>query len=148
MPHYQTRHMEALDEFPHGDQLVRKGDRFPATEIDAEYLVRRRKAKDVTDESHAAAVAAPAVKQAPPAAAAPAPTPPPPPAPPPAAEPPAAAAPAPAPEPQATERAASADTAFVSLRDARPAAAAPPAGMRRGTRSPTAIEKPDTSADS
>lgn len=49
---YQTRHLEALTEIPLGHAYHAKGDRFHATEIDANYLVRARKAKDVEDVTH------------------------------------------------------------------------------------------------
>jgi hypothetical protein len=56
--HYQTRHLEALADFAHGQTQVRKGDRFPASEIDAKFYVDRGRARDVTEEQAAAAAAA------------------------------------------------------------------------------------------
>jgi hypothetical protein len=52
---YRTRHLEALADFAHGQTQVRKGERFPASEIDAKFYVDRGRAKDVTDERAAAA---------------------------------------------------------------------------------------------
>jgi hypothetical protein len=62
--HYQTRHLEALADFAHGQTQVRKGDRFPASEIDAKFYVDRGRARDVTEEQAAAAAAAAARRPA------------------------------------------------------------------------------------
>lgn len=47
MPKYQTRHMEALREFPFGRRPLVAGDRFTTEPVNADYLVSRRMAKDV-----------------------------------------------------------------------------------------------------
>lgn len=59
--HYQTRHMEALVDLPHGDRSLLPGDTFFATEIDRGYYLKHGKAKDVEEN--------PTVEVAPPAAA-------------------------------------------------------------------------------
>lgn len=46
--HYQTRHLEALTEFSHGDEHLRKGDRFHATEVDAAYYIGKNRAAEVS----------------------------------------------------------------------------------------------------
>lgn len=68
---YQTRHLEALGDIPLGQAYHVKGDRFHATEIDANYLVRARKAKDVEDVTHIPVAAPSAQPQVPVAAPAP-----------------------------------------------------------------------------
>lgn len=51
MQTYQTRHLEALTDVPMGNAYHAKGARFHATQVDADYLVRHGKAKNVDDES-------------------------------------------------------------------------------------------------
>lgn len=58
---YRTRHLEALRDIPHGSEFVPAGRRFHATEVDADYYITRKQAKDVPAEAPAApAVEAPA----------------------------------------------------------------------------------------
>lgn len=45
--HYLTRHLEALRDLPVGDALVATGGRFYATEVDADYLVGSKSARDL-----------------------------------------------------------------------------------------------------
>lgn len=52
---YKTRVMIALADFPHGAELLRQGDTFIATEIDADYYLSRKKAK-IADDPAAAQV--------------------------------------------------------------------------------------------
>lgn len=52
---YKTRVMVALADFPHGADLLRQGDTFIATEIDADYYLSRKKAR-IADEPVAAQV--------------------------------------------------------------------------------------------
>jgi hypothetical protein len=63
MPHYQTRHLEALAEFNHGDQLVRRGDRFHATDIDADHYIGAKRAVEVPAAPPAPATPAPIAKR-------------------------------------------------------------------------------------
>lgn len=76
--HYLTRHLEALRDLPIGEALVPVGGRFYATDVDADYLVKSKRAAEVggglspVAEARAAApaiVAAPAVDVAAPAVA-------------------------------------------------------------------------------
>lgn len=46
MHEYMTRHMVALREFNYADSVLRPGDQFLATPIDAGYLARAGKAKE------------------------------------------------------------------------------------------------------
>lgn len=64
--HYLTRHLEALRDLTHGDAHVQNGQRFHATEVDAEYYLGRGQAKEVP-----AAAAAPSAPPAEPPAHAP-----------------------------------------------------------------------------
>lgn len=50
MPTYQTRHLEAQADFSHGDLHLRKGDRFEASEIDADYYIEKKRATEVQPE--------------------------------------------------------------------------------------------------
>lgn len=43
---YQTRHLEALTEIPRGTRLVLVGERFEASEVDANHYLTRQMAKD------------------------------------------------------------------------------------------------------
>lgn len=54
---YLTRHLEALVDIDRGTCLVRSGERFTASTVDAEWYLKTRKAKDVAP---AAPVQAPA----------------------------------------------------------------------------------------
>lgn len=54
--HYLTRHLEALREFSHGDQHLRIGDDFFATDVDADYLLQHKRVKEVADQQHYEAV--------------------------------------------------------------------------------------------
>lgn len=47
---YQTRHLEALTDIPMGDNYYTKGERFPASPTDCEYLVARQKARYVEEQ--------------------------------------------------------------------------------------------------
>ncbi|OUL98560.1 hypothetical protein [Variovorax sp. JS1663] len=67
---YKTRVMVAAEDFLHGADLLRKGNTFVATEIDAEYLQRKGRASFAPEAQPAAKVEPPA-----PAPAAPAPAP-------------------------------------------------------------------------
>lgn len=78
--HYLTRHLEALRDLPIGEALVPTGGRFYATEVDADYLVKSKRAAEVgvgqppVAEARVAApvpvaVAGPAVEVPPPAVA-------------------------------------------------------------------------------
>lgn len=60
MPLYLTRHMEALSDVELGRNFYTKGQPFQATEMDAEYLKRAGKARDVSAPVAAAAPHAPA----------------------------------------------------------------------------------------
>jgi hypothetical protein len=62
---YRTRHLEALTDFPHGQRSLSTGEKFEASEIDAEYYERHKKAKILPDDSEAAAPA-PSPTQPPP----------------------------------------------------------------------------------
>lgn len=74
--HYQTRHMEALVQMPHGDRTLYPGDTFFVTPIDREYYLKHKRAKDVEETAAAAPEPAPAPAPTPaPAATAPAPAP-------------------------------------------------------------------------
>lgn len=42
--HYLTRHLEALTDISVKDRLVRSGERFEASEIDADYYIAKKKA--------------------------------------------------------------------------------------------------------
>lgn len=44
---YQTRHLEALRELTHGGRLVRPGERFQASPLDADYYQEKRMAREV-----------------------------------------------------------------------------------------------------
>lgn len=73
--HYLTRHLEALTDFSHGNQYLTAGAPFSATEVDADYLIQKKKARDVAAPDPAAfsvpMVAAPVSAPAPVAASAP-----------------------------------------------------------------------------
>lgn len=58
---YKTRHLVALSEFSHGDQHLRAGDDFFATEVDAGYYLQNGRAMPAVKAEHiaVAAVAAP-----------------------------------------------------------------------------------------
>jgi hypothetical protein len=116
MPQYQTRHLEALKPIPHGDRSLAAGDKFTASDVDADYYIQHGKAKDVAKASAASAASAP--------------PPPPPPPPPPAvatAPTPPTAAPqrrAPAPSPAAAHpRTPTAPAGVTTLADVDPARA-------------------------
>lgn len=104
---YNTRHLEALRGVPYDGQHRDVGDKFYASEKDAEYLTRERRkgafAKEVQEQRQAASAPAPAAPPAPAPAPAPAPTPAPAPAPTPA--------PAPAPAASRTPALSPADSA-------------------------------------
>ena len=63
---YLTRHLEALRDIVHGSDLVPAGQRLHTTEIDANYYVGRKMAKDVPADAPAepAPVASPVVAPA------------------------------------------------------------------------------------
>lgn len=42
---YKTRHLEATAEISHGNRFLKPGDRFNASEVDAEHYVQANKAK-------------------------------------------------------------------------------------------------------
>lgn len=62
---YKTRVMVAAEDFLHGADLLRKGNIFVATEIDAEYLNRKGRATFAPETQPAANLEAPAPAPAP-----------------------------------------------------------------------------------
>lgn len=56
MPTYQTRHLEALREFNHGGRALATGDTFAAADVDAEYYLKHRMAREAADQQAAPAV--------------------------------------------------------------------------------------------